>query len=141
MVEIWLRVTTERIEGKTMSTELVADQLVDLLEGEDLQVEDSEYEVIEVEATAPKQRGSGATPELGDLLLGLADAYFAAWPVHIDLTEDHSDPDLVRADLTGDERRLDSAISRVLSASGGLVQQAKMRRFRREKGQGRGIRQ
>lgn len=73
-MEIWIKAQVERIEGKQESAESVGEELVAAIEGESLDVEDSQFEVTSAEAVAGPKSRSAVNPD--KILLAL-DAVFA----------------------------------------------------------------
>ena len=85
-MDIWLKASVDRTDGKQMSSELVGEALVALVEGEALDVEDSVFEVTTAEAVAgPKAQAQSMNVDA--LLLGV-DALFKAFheanPINLD---------------------------------------------------------
>lgn len=117
-MEIILKVQVDRTEGRQMSAELVGEELVSALEGESLQVEDSEFDVTSVEAVAEaKGRRSSNMPSLETKLARLADAYWRARPVHFKWSpDDPEDPN--RQFASEDEAKLDAAVQALLLDDG-----------------------
>ena len=115
-MEIFIKANVDRVEGRQMSTDLVGDELASTIEGESLQVEDSEFEVTSAEAVAgPKQ--ASANP--GAVMLLVDDVlreYSKAHPIVFDGPADTERTDLERA------------IERLLISSdvGELIRQAKV---------------
>jgi hypothetical protein len=129
-VEIILKVQVDRTEGRQMSAELVGEELVSALEGESLQVEDSEFDVTSVEAVAeakgPKRGAS--MPSAESKLAKLADAYWAARPVHFKW--EPTDPEDPNRQFTSEaEALLDAALQTLLLDEGVnvLVKRGKVR--------------
>ena len=85
-MELYLKISAERSDGKQMSAEAVGEELVALVEGESVEVEESTFEVTSAELVAgPKTKG----PNIDRILIALkrvSDAYFAEHPIDIDGT-------------------------------------------------------
>lgn len=87
MATIYLQVEVERVEGKFVSNELVTDELIALVDGESLSIEDSEYEVISTDVVDnPNKKQTSAAPKGGNLGLKLdaiVAAYMEAFPLDL----------------------------------------------------------
>lgn len=128
MATIYLKVEAERTEGKFMSGSDVEDEVVALVDGESVQVEDSEYELTAEVVEQPKRSGA---PSLNlnaveEALYRLSQAHHDAWPVVIKLDADGPD-DEVRAAMSDEVRALDSAIWHLLHTATALTNRGKMR--------------
>jgi hypothetical protein len=94
MATVYLKVDIDRIEGKSMSTELVVEELISEWDMASVQVEDSEYEVQSIEEVEnPKARGPKGSGELGIILDALVDAYMTAFPLAIGEEDAHEATD------------------------------------------------
>lgn len=86
-MQVFLKLAVDREEGKQMSAELVGEALVDQLEGESVEVEDSTFSITTAEVVAnPRGKGGeGATnAQLDQAVAWVVDAFAAMNPVVID---------------------------------------------------------
>jgi len=85
MATIYLKVVTDRDEGKSMSTDLVADALGFEVEALSLDVEDSQYSVTSVEVVAaPAAGGGGSATGVDAFLTDIVEAFLDAYPLSLD---------------------------------------------------------
>jgi len=126
-MKIILAAEVTRNEGVNLSGELVAEELVGLLEGENLQVEDSEYEVMSVEVLASAKEKKAA---LGDEALLIIDAMFRrcneAHPIRLGREDEEVKPI--------EKGSVDEAVQQLMFADGigPAIQAAKARRYKAE---------
>lgn len=81
-MEIYVKVEADREEGKQMSSLLVGEELVSLLEDEQVEVEESIYNVTSAEVVdVPKKSGS---KEAEDIVWAVIDKYMDAHPIVVD---------------------------------------------------------
>lgn len=131
-MEIFAKFSMDRTDGKTESTENVEAELLNELQAniDSIDVEDSTYEVQDVEIVErPGKRTSGTNVDLGPALLRLADAYFQARPVVINIHppgDPRNEEDAVRTNLSENERSLDNAIFHLLNQGSNVIAKAKV---------------
>ena len=138
-MEIYAKFSLNREEGKTESTENVEAELLRSLEDVgSVDVEDSVYDIADVEIVEnPKKRGaaSAKSADLGPALLRLADAYFTARPVALDFGDEasHAAAESRRRNiemLGPEEKALDDALFHLLNQASEAIQKAKVAAYK-----------
>jgi hypothetical protein len=139
-MDIYAKFSLDREEGKTESTENVEAELLSALEDsiDSVDVEDSVYTVTSVdivENPARRSRGAAKSVNLGPALLRLADTYFKARPIALNLGDPESAGAAAKRenrihDMGPDEVELDHAIFHLIMEAGSEISKAQQAAFK-----------
>lgn len=116
-MEILLRCQLDRIEGKNMGGELVAEELASDLEAlGEIEVEDSQYEIISVEPVGKVKESKKNSGEFSIAMAQATEAYFTVRPIILGgLGDERVD---VRASMSKEELELDLKLQALFFTQG-----------------------
>lgn len=136
-MDVYLKASLDRSEGKQMSAELVAEGLVSQLEGESVDVEDSVFDVTTVEVLdGPKSKAPALKDDVLFILDETLSMYRDAFPLNIKFGDEDDDVDANSKydNLTLNQMAFVKSFERLLfsDALGEAIRQAKARRWKQD---------